>query len=287
VSLILLLASMLAGDEWRFELQKPEGHYVVFFTARWCGPCQAFKRNGLPSLQAEFPVTIVDIDEEPEWKKQVDRYPTFWLCRKSDRLPIRKWTGAVTVQQIRDAIGTPAEPQPMSSAPPWHVIPETVIALSGPSSRWSGVAITRQQILTCAHHGEATGITAEIDGRRIGCAVIRSDARLDLCLLQVSELLPVASGAMLAKRSEPAYLAGYLRGVDPFLLPVQTRDGVARITGVRVLPLVSGQRPDSLSGMSGGPVFDSAGNVCGILRCADKSTADAADLDAIEDFLRR
>lgn len=291
MSLILLLASFLAGDEWRFELSQPEGHYIVFFTAKWCGPCQQFKRSGLQQLQAAYPVKIIDIDEEPTWKAQVDRYPTFWLCRRSDQTRIAKWTGAVTVEQIRRAI--PAEPEPpqasnpaASSAPEWHVIPQSVVALEGPSSRWSGVVINPDTILTCAHHGETAGITATVDGRRIGCAVIRSDARLDLSVLRLSESLPVAFGAMLGKDSEPAYLAGYLRGTDPQLLPVQRRDGIARINGVRVLPLVSrSPRPDSISGMSGGPVLDAAGRVVGILRCADKTTADAARIEEIREFL--
>lgn len=292
MSLILLMVSMCIGDDWRFELQKPEGFYVVFFTARWCGPCQQFKRNSLPALQAAYPVKIVDIDEEPEWKKQVDRYPTFWLCRRSDQTRVERWTGGVTVEQIRRAIAKateqaeakPTEPG-LSSAPEWHVIPQAVVSLKGPSSRWSGVVISANTILTCAHHGETTGIKATIDGRAIECAVIRFDAKVDLSLLRLSESLPVAFGATLARRSEPAFLAGYLRGTDPFLLTVQRREGVARINGVRVLPLVSGPRPDSLSGMSGGPVLDSSGNVCGILRCADRTTADAADLETIREFL--
>jgi hypothetical protein len=38
--------------------------------------------------------------------------------------------------------------------------------------------------------------------------------------------------------------------------------------------------------MSGGPVLDSAGRVVGILRCADKATADAARIEEIREFLR-
>lgn len=292
MSLILLMVSMLAADDWRFELAKPEGYYVVFFTAKWCGPCQQFKRNGLPALQAAYPVKIVDIDEEPSWKKDVDRYPTFWLCRRSDQTRVERWTGAVTVDQIRRAIAKANEQaskstEPgLSSAPSWDILPQSVVALEGPSSRFSGVVIAPDLILTCAHHGEASGIFATIDGRRIGCAVVRSDSRIDLSLLRLSERLPEAFEASLAKRSDPAYLAGYLRGVDPKLLQVSRRDGNARINGVKVLPLACSIRPDSLSGMSGGPVFDASGNVCGILRCADKTTADAADLETIREFLQ-
>ena len=35
MNLLLILSAFLVGDEWRFELQKPSGYYVVFFTASW------------------------------------------------------------------------------------------------------------------------------------------------------------------------------------------------------------------------------------------------------------
>jgi len=147
------------------------------------------------------------------------------------------------------------------------------------------VVIASDRILTCAHHGETSGITADIDGRSVPCSIIKTDSRLDLCLLRISEPLPAAFGAALGKGA-PAYLAGYLRGRDPQLLTVSERDGAARINGVKVLPLQCGTRPESLSGMSGGPVFDATGGVVGILRCADKTTADAATVDSIQEFLR-
>jgi len=300
VSLILLAMSMLVGDDWRFELQKPEGYYVVFFTAKWCGPCQRFKANGLAQLQAEFPVTVVDIDEQPEWRSRVDRFPTFWLCRKSDRAPIMRWTGDVTVEQVRRAL-PPSDVQASPVAPErsavaaytqraeaGHVLPLSVVAIEGPSSRWSGVIISPTTILTCAHHGETSGIRAIVqDGRKIDCAVLRSDSRVDLCLLRLSESLPGAFGASLGDDSEPAYLVGYLRGTESHMIQVRRRDAGARINGVRVLPLDTiGERPESIGGMSGGPVMDAAGRVVGILRCADKTTADAARIETIREFLR-
>ena len=290
MSLILLAMSMMVGDGWRFEIVKPSGHYVVFFTATWCGPCRRFKANGLQQLQAAYPVTVVDIDEEPSWRSKVDRFPTFWLCRKSDRQPIAKWTGAITPDIVRKAIpAEPDPPKPMSASgtEQGHVLPLAVVALEGLSSRWSGVIISPTTILTCAHHGETSGIRATVQGgRKIECAVLRSDPRVDLCLLRLAESLPGACGALLGDDSEPAHLVGYLRGTEPHMIAVQRRDTGARINGVRVLPLGTiGERPESISGMSGGPVLDAAGRVVGILRCADKTTADAVRIETIREFL--
>lgn len=77
-------------------------HYVVFFTADWCGFCKTWKRQHFPDLEAAFPgaVTEVDIDEAPEWADKVERLPTIWLCRKSDRMPVKKWTGTLRVPEI-------------------------------------------------------------------------------------------------------------------------------------------------------------------------------------------
>ena len=79
------------------------GYYVKFFTAPWCGWCQTFKKLHLPALEAEYPVTVVDIVEHPDWAPHVAKLPGFWLCRLSDLQPVAKFEGAVTVAQLRAA----------------------------------------------------------------------------------------------------------------------------------------------------------------------------------------
>lgn len=84
------------------------GFYVVMFGAQWCGPCQAYKRTTLPQLRDVVAVTETDMDKEPAyWRARVVRgldgrnqtipgvssIPSFWLCRKSDRWPVARWTG--------------------------------------------------------------------------------------------------------------------------------------------------------------------------------------------------
>ena len=47
-------------------------YYAVMFTAKWCGPCQDYKNSGrLDRLKQKFATTVVDIDEQPEWRQRV------------------------------------------------------------------------------------------------------------------------------------------------------------------------------------------------------------------------
>jgi len=86
--------------------QKP---WIVMFTAEWCGPCQNWKRSSSPGeiRSAGFQIVYVDIDKEPKWKKAgrklpaVDRYPTFWLVDPETKLPVKIWTGSVSVRTIQ------------------------------------------------------------------------------------------------------------------------------------------------------------------------------------------
>ena len=44
--------------------------------------------------------TVVDIDEHPEWKKQVSIVPTFWLARRSTQTRVKAWSGSTDVDTI-------------------------------------------------------------------------------------------------------------------------------------------------------------------------------------------
>ena len=104
-------------------------YYVKFFTAPWCGSCQTFKQLHLAELEAEYPVTMVDIVEHPDWAAHVDRLPAFWLCRLSDLQPVAKFTGDVTVAQLlaaEPAIASvdfaPRSLETLAAALAWHCL---------------------------------------------------------------------------------------------------------------------------------------------------------------------
>jgi thiol-disulfide isomerase/thioredoxin len=130
-ALLLFVCATVAAEDWKFKVVQPlsspetvkaeqEDYYVVMFTASWCGPCQQYKRSGqLDNLKSEFPVTVVDMDQNREWWKSrtvldpsgkrvlqsgIQAIPSFWLCRKSDRWPLKKWTGSTSLQSIKDEV---------------------------------------------------------------------------------------------------------------------------------------------------------------------------------------
>jgi hypothetical protein len=53
-----------------------EGFYAVMYTASWCGPCQAWKSAGNVQRMRDlgYPLTIVDIDENPQYRGSVPRF---------------------------------------------------------------------------------------------------------------------------------------------------------------------------------------------------------------------
>lgn len=113
----------------------PAGYYVVVYSAKWCGPCQRWKRDELASLKASgVAVTVVDVDEQPQWNQPrwvtdkaknqrvlipgITSLPTFQVVRRSDRIPVWQTIGYQTAKSLAARIPQPPKQNPEQPTPP-------------------------------------------------------------------------------------------------------------------------------------------------------------------------
>ena len=86
----------------------PVDKYIVMFTSPTCGPCQNWKRNEKPKLQA-MGVRVVEVDMSlaKNAKYQVWSWPTFWAAEEGTGIWYgKKIVGSVTAEYLEGKVRT-------------------------------------------------------------------------------------------------------------------------------------------------------------------------------------
>ena len=157
------------------------------------------------------------------------------------------------------------------------------------NSNGSGVHIGDGLYLSAAHVGRDEGQSGEVafkSGERVGVRVIATDPVYDLMVMQgkPDPDLPWANLSSTNLRpGDTAYLAGYARG------GLESWRGILQGS---VSPVQPGAVPDwvtysgaAIPGDSGGPVFNEAGFVCGILWGTGQGRTTASNCGRVQRFL--
>lgn len=78
-----------------------KGRYtIVYHTASWCGPCQAYKRSGeLERIKKVADLEVIDIDDTNPF--EVSSVPSL-VVMSADNEEVARYTGQVTVEQIKE-----------------------------------------------------------------------------------------------------------------------------------------------------------------------------------------
>lgn len=76
---------------------------ILYFTASWCVPCKHMKPV-IDSLEKDFSVRRIDIDEEKEFTKQVGvtKVPTIIIFK--NMVEQHRFVGTTTEQKIREKL---------------------------------------------------------------------------------------------------------------------------------------------------------------------------------------